>query len=670
MNIGRPERGALNMLLLTAAFALAAHARHLPLWILLACAAAGVWRFGMENLAWPAPRRLLRLGITLLVVAATIRHYGTLIGRDAGTGLLAALLALKLLELARPRDAVVAVLLCLLLLLASFLYEQSPPLALYGLLVVLASIVTLLALQRAGARDFAYNWRLGGLLVLKAVPLALAMFFLFPRAHGNLWGLPADVYGAFTGLSEIMQPGSINRLISSNALAFRVEFEGEVPRATQMYWRALVLWQTDGQRWTRGEPSGPPSGHRQLERFGPPVKYTVTLEPNDKPWMFLLDLPIAPPVGARARPGFVFEHPRAVRERYSYTAISYPRHRTGPLEPSERRHALQLPAKLSPRVQALAREWRRTKASELAVAQAALDYFRREPFFYTLDPPLLGPDPVDEFLFSTRRGFCGHFAAAFVTLMRAAGIPSRVVQGYLGGEFNAAGNYWMVRQADAHAWAEIWLPGEGWVRMDPTAAVAPERVELGIDAVRELALRGVDLGRLPTEAVRKLIELGWFARSWHRTRMYWDAANLSWYRWVIGYDRQRQELLLSRLRMPRLSWQGLLLTLALVLLSGLLVLAALMRRTPRRDPVLLAYERFCRRLGRLGIHRGPAEGPTAFAERAAVLRPDLQPSVDGITALYLQLRYARTPKAELRSLRRRIAHFRPPPRASLADTEA
>ncbi len=668
MTMGRTERGAVNLLLLTALLALAAHAQHLPLWILLACASAGVWRFGVETFGWPAPRRLLRLGITLLVVAATLRHYGTLIGRDAGTGLLAALLALKLLELGRQRDVVVAILLCLLLLLASFLYEQSPASAFHGLVVLIASMVTLVALQRAGARDFAYNWRLGALLVLKAAPLALAMFLLFPRVHGSLWGLPADVYGAFTGLSEVMQPGSISSLVSSDALAFRVEFEGEVPRTSQMYWRALVLWQTDGQLWTRGEPSALPSRHRQLERFGPPVKYTITLEPNDKPWMVVLELPIASPTGARARPGFVFEYPRAARERFSYTAISYPRHRTGPLEPRERSYALQLPARLSPRVQALAQEWRRAGTSDRAVAEAALGYFRREPFFYTLDPPLLGADPVHEFLFSTRRGFCGHFAAAFVTLMRAAGIPSRVVQGYLGGEFNAPGNYWMVRQADAHAWAEVWLPGEGWVRFDPTAAVAPERVELGIEAVRELALRGVDLGRLPTEAVRKLIELGWFARSWHHTRMYWDAANLSWYRWVIGYDHERQEQLLNSLRMPRLSWKGLLLTLALVLLSGLLVLAMLTRRAPRRDPVLLAYERFCRRLARLGIHRGAAEGPTAFAERAASLRPDLRSAVDEVTALYLQLRYARNPEAPLRSLRKRVARFRPPP-ASLANTE-
>lgn len=669
MSTSRPERAPLNMLLLTAALALAPHTPHLPLWILLVCAGAGLWRFGTENVGWPAPRRWLRLALTLLIVAATIRHYGTLIGRDAGTGLLAALLALKLLELGRARDSTVAVLLCQLLLLASFLYDQAAGLALYGVLVVLASVVTLIALQRAGARDFRYNLRLGTVLLVKALPLTLAMFFLFPRAHGNLWGLPADADGAFTGLSEVLQPGSIHRLTASSALAFRVEFEGEIPTTAQMYWRALVLWQTDGQRWTRGEPPSAAAAVRPFERFGPPVKYTITLEPNDKPWMVVLDLPVGTPPGARARPGFVIEHPRAVRERFSYTAISYPRHRTGALDAAERRYALQLPARLSPRVQALAQGWRQTHADNLGIAQAALAYFRREPFFYTLAPPLLGRDPVDEFLFSARRGFCGHFAAAFVTLMRAAGVPSRIVQGYLGGEFNAAGDYWMVRQADAHAWAEIWTPQQGWVRVDPTAAVAPERIELGIDAVRALELRGVELGRLPTEAVRKLIELGWMARSWHRTRMYWDAANLTWYRWVVGYDRQRQEELLSSLRMPQLSWRGLLLTLLLVVLSALLALAALTRRTPKRDPALLAYQRFCRKLACVGISRAPAEGPAAFAQRAAALRPDLQPALEGITGLYLQLRYAHAPGAELRSLRREIARFQPPA-ASLADTEA
>jgi hypothetical protein len=273
---------------------------------------------------------------------------------------------------------------------------------------------------------------------------------------------------------------------------------------------------------------------------------------------------------------------------------------------------------------------------------------------------VLGDDPVDEFLFSTRRGFCGHFASAFVTLMRTAGVPSRVVAGYLGGEYDPAGDYWIVRQEDAHAWAEIWTPSRGWVRIDPTAAVAPERLEFGIDGVRTLALRGVQLGRLPADAVRKLIELGWLRSSWQYTRLYWDAANLSWHRWVVDYDRQRQQQLLHGLRLPSLAWHSMLVILLLVTLCALLALGAMTRRPSRPDSAQRVYRRFCRKLERIHLRRAPAEGALAFSRRVAVARPDLKPALDDITGLYLQLRYADLSAAVgMRAFRRAVRQFRP-----------
>jgi transglutaminase-like putative cysteine protease len=668
------ERLGLNSLLLTAVLAFATHVQNLPLWLTLAFIGALMWRFAIHSYGWPAPHRLLRLSLTVVVVAATVAHFGTVLGRDAGGALLAALLALKLLELRRPRDALVAVLLCYLLLLTGFLYEQSIWLAAYSVLVVWLSIVTLILINQPTLTSMRYSLRLATVVLAKALPLTLAMFLLFPRVEGNLWGLPTTMGSAITGLSDVMQPGSVHRLIVSDAPAFRVEFEGEPPKPAQLYWRALVLWQTDGQRWLRGDSPLLPSAAApaQFAYHGAPLKYRVTLEANDRSWLPALDLPILAPPRSRPRWGYVYEYRRPVRARLSYTLASYLRYHTGPLSRAERRLALQLPDKLSPRVRALAQSWR-AGADDLAVAQAALAYFRREPFFYTLNPPPLGADPVDEFLFSTRRGFCGHFAAAFVTLMRAAGVPSRIVEGYLGGEYNPAGKYWIVRQSDAHAWAEIWLPQQGWLRVDPTAAVAPERVELGIDAVRQLELSGVRLGQLPAEALRKLIALGIIAQSWRTLRLYWDATNLAWHSWVLSYDRQRQQSLLTSLHLPALSWRGLLLTLTLALLCGLLALAAFTRRARPTDAAQALYRRYCNKLARIGLARTPTEGPLSFARRSAAARPDLKAEVDAVTELYIGLRYTRDCGAEhLRALRQRVARFQPQraPPTLLSDTKA
>jgi protein-glutamine gamma-glutamyltransferase len=353
-------------------------------------------------------------------------------------------------------------------------------------------------------------------------------------------------------------------------------------------------------------------------------------------------------------------HREPIRERLNYTLTSYTRYNTGAIEAEDRDQALRLPVNISPRTRTLAERWRREYGNPLSVAQAALDYFHRENFIYTLNPPLLGDNPVDDFLFTTRRGFCEHFAAAFVTLMRAAGIPSRVVVGYLGGEFNTAGNYLIVRQSDAHAWAEIWTMERGWMRVDPTGAVAPERIELGVEAVRRLEQQGIGLGSLPEEAVRRVMELGWFAHVARQARWYWDLTNMTWYRWVVDYGKERQERFLSSLGLDDISWSQL----ASLLFAGALLIMlgyALLLLRPKKsvDPALALYLRFCRRLARAGLVRAPHEGATDFAQRCARLRPDLQSRLEAITERYVRARYgAPTDADELRALKRDVAAFR------------
>ncbi len=316
-----------------------------------------------------------------------------------------------------------------------------------------------------------------------------------------------------------------------------------------------------------------------------------------------LDLPAIRPRGARYQSDFTLEHREPIRERLNYTLTSYTRYNTGALDLAERARSLQLPENTSPRARALATQWQRESSGPQQVAQVALDYFRRENFVYTLSPPLLGDDPVDEFLFNTRRGFCEHYAAAFVTLMRAAGIPSRVVVGYLGGELNTAGDYLIVRQSDAHAWAEIWLPERGWVRVDPTGAIAPERIELGLDAVRRLEQQGLALGSLSNEAVRRALELGWFEHVARQARWYWDYTNLAWYRWVVDYGKERQERFLASLGLEDISWGR---------LAGLLT-AGVLLITLAVCVVAVAPEK---------IHRPGAGGLSALLPQACARGPD------------------------------------------------
>jgi transglutaminase-like putative cysteine protease len=653
-----PDRQAFYWLYLTAACAAAPVVPQLPLWLTAAFGLSLGWRYASDHRGWRRPGRVLRTLLLALMVVAVYRQYGTVLGRAPGVALLVGLLGLKFLEIRTLRDYLLSLFLFYLALLGAYLQEQALWLGAWTLLTVGVSLVAMIHVVQPHGLDTRAKLKQAGLLVAKALPLMLVAYLLFPRIQGTLWGLPADAHAGLTGLSEVMRPGSINSLSESPEPAFRVTFEGPIPPLRDLYWRSLVLTDTDGQSWSRPHPSA--DVDESFEGLGEPVRYAVTLEPSDKPWMPALDLPAEVPAEGRARNGYTLEFRMPPRARQTYTLSSYPRYRTPELDPEARVANLQLPEETSPRMRVLAERFRREAAEPLTVARAALTYFRQENFVYTLKPPLLGPDPVDEFLFDTRRGFCEHFAAAFVTLMRAAGVPARIVNGYLGGEVNAAGNYLIVRQSDAHAWAEIWVPERGWVRVDPTGVVAPERVELGSDALRRLAARGVAPGSLPAAAVLKAIELSGLDRVFLYTRLYWDLANLSWYRWVVGYSKQRQERFLEGLGFGAISWEKLLTALGVgTLLIVLAYLAWQWRPRPVRDPVHAAYLRFCRKLARTGLARAPHEGPLDFARRASGARADLAPAIGDITRLYLNLRYGPGElSGERQVLKRAVAAFR------------
>ena len=650
-----PDRHTAYWLLASVALVLAPHAAYQPWWLSASIVAVLVWRYLLTTHAWPAPGALLRMALTLLAGVAVFKYYGTIFGRDAGIALLTAMLALKLLELRSLRDYLLAAFLLYFLILASFLYSQSLWLAAYLLGAVLLCTATLVRLAQPGSAGV-YSLRLAGRLLLQALPYMLIMYLLFPRIQGSLWGLPQDAHGGITGMSDELRPGSINNLSQSDEIAFRVAFTGSVPEHADLYWRAMVLWHSDGRGWTRGDADLPPTP--APEALGAAVNYSVTFEPTSKPWLVALDVPATVPANLRLRPGFVVEAPGPMRDRLRYELVSWPRWRSGDLSARERAVALQLPDRLGERTRALARSWRADAPDDAAVVQAALTLFRTQNFVYTLEPPLLGNDPVEEFLFDARRGYCEHYTSAFVTLMRAAGIPARAVAGYQGGEFNPAGDYLIVRQSDAHAWAEVWLAQRGWVRVDPTAAVAPERIEYGADAVRRLARQGATFGQLPADAVRRALSLGWLEQIARRGGYAWDALNTGWNRWVLDYSFERQQQLLKRLGVSAASPMVLVALLAGICALLLLTYTFYGWRAPRRDPVQQAYLKFCRKLARAGLTRAPHEGAQDFAERCARQRPDLQTAIVRITQLYQQLRYgAAADNHERRQLARQVAAF-------------
>jgi transglutaminase-like putative cysteine protease len=635
---------------------MAPHTLELPVWLSFAVAGLLAWRYAGLHHGWYQPGRIVRYALTLFLAGAVFKEYGTLLGRDAGLAMLAGLIALKFIESRTIRDYLLVTFLLYLMIAGDFFYSQSLAHGGYMVIATLICTAALVRLNQDHARPPAISFRLAGTMLLKALPLMLIMYLLFPRLQGGLWGLPGDAYAGRTGLSDSMNPGSINQLSQNTEPAFRVEFEGAVPPNRDLYWRALIMWDTDGREWRAGKLL--PLESEAPGKFGEPVNYTITLEPSNKPWLVALDRPSTVPKLAFARSGYLIQGRSLVKKRVRYDMQSQPQQRTGKVIEVIRQRSLALPDNTSDRVRQLAATWRQQYGNDRDVVQAALRHFNQNEFVYTLEPPLLGQNPVDQFLFETRRGFCEHYATSFATLMRAAGIPARIVVGYQGGEFNEGGDYMIVRQSDAHSWNEVWLENEGWVRVDPTGAIAPERIELGIDAIRRLSNQGLPLGSLSPELLEQAMRLGTLARAWRSSLMLWDNVNLQWYRWISDYSFERQEKFLNQLGVYAPTWLGMLAGLlgAVAVLTFGFAWAMRIRRKPK-DPVLVVYNKFCRKLARAGLTRKPSEGANAFAERSADTMPALAAHIMGIANLYNELRYGEGSQDLLEKMRRLVKEF-------------
>ncbi len=611
--------------------ALLPHVGGIPTWVLLSCAAAIAIRLGLAARGREAPSALACTTIAALAIALLFLQLHTFNGIAAGTALLALVGGMKLLETRSHRDVCAVILIVYFLSLAALLAGNSFGLLAYLVGVCWLTTATLLRLTVARPGPaWRASLRYSGRILLQALPLALLLWLFFPRFAEPLWRLNETGQGASSGLSDTLSPGDITDLALSDEVAFRVRYLGASPPPADRYWRGPVLDQFDGTTWRRHASESRTAA--PLVPDGPIYRYRISLEPYPHPWIFTLDWPTQWDLpNAALDADYVLTQAGPVAQALEVTASSYTRVQASePLSDDQRAADVVLREDSNPRTRAFAADLRRRYPEDRDYVAAILALLHDDAYFYTLSPPPLGSNPVDEFLFDTKRGFCGHYASAFAVLMRAAGIPARVVTGYYGGEFNRYADYWIVRQSDAHAWVEIWMTNRGWVRVDPTAAINPVRVDRRIRDAGASALANND----PAISVPWLTSL----------RLHADALRQLWRERILRYNQDSQQALLARLHVPQPDAQKLVLVLAAALGLALLWLTWQVRREMRiapRGPVERAYARLCAKLAARGLPRAAHEAAESYATRVASLRPDLAPTVLALCRRYNELRYGR-----------------------------
>lgn len=627
------------------------HFFYQPVWVIGLFTSMMMWRLAALIKQWPLPtqqktlKRLHALA-ALFTIGLIINHYGMTIGRDAGAALLTIMAAFKVVEMKTARDFYLSCFLGFFLIITNFFYSQSMALVLLMFVAVTLLTTSLISLHHS-ATPRHQPVKLASLLLLQSVPMMLILFVLFPRVPGPIWGLPSDAITslesmpdgitlgdtATTGVSDSIQMGRISQLIQSDAIAFRVSFTDNLyPPQYARYWRGPVLWQTDGTQWL-------PLNKAQLDNSplvvnvrGQAYQYTSTIEAHQRNWLFALDFSLvdnAQPYLQLQADGLL-QHKDKLTQRTQVSLTAYPHYQLNPDQDGFLEAGLQLPENKHPRARQLALTLHRQAEDEQGYIDNVLQHFNQNAFSYTLTPPVLYGDTVDQFLFESQSGFCEHYAASFTVLMRAAGIPARIVTGYLGGEVNPINNLMVVRQRDAHAWVEVWLENRGWIRVDPTTSVASERVNLGINPLLPSSRRAPNL----------LADNDQLIKIWQSFRHTLDAVNSSWDLWVVGYGPAKQLELLNRWGMQQPNWQKMIVWLGIGLFSVVILITLLMRWQRRlSNNTTHFYQLFCQQLTRLNIQRAADEGPQHFAARAAQQLPEYSRQIEVISRLYQRLRY-------------------------------
>lgn len=643
-------------LLAVIAWVLLPQASHLPWWCSTLAAGMLAWRGWLAFSLRPLPGRWWLLAALVLTVGATWATHRTLLGRDAGVTLIVVLLALKTLELRARRDAFVVFFLGFFTMLTNFFYSQSLLTAaamLVGLMGLLTALVN--SHMPAGRPSLWQSARLATRMTLLGAPIMVLLFVLFPRV-APLWGTPGDALSGRSGLSGQMRVGEITSLALDDSVALRVRFDGPPPPQSQLYFRGPVLSTFDGREWQALQPTfrANERPRADLQVGGAPIRYEMTLEPHRRPWLLTLDATASPPelpgeLEPRMSEELQWRASAAVNDLLRYRAVAHTEFRHGPSRMMAGLHDyLTLPSGFNPRTLQWALDLQReTGGDPAALIDRVLARLRTGGYTYTLEPDLYGQHTADEFWFDRKAGFCEHMASAFAVLMRAAGIPARVVTGYQGGEVNTVDKFWTVRQSDAHAWTEVWLEGRGWVRVDPTASVMPGRIG---SLQRLVAPRGA-----VATAVGNVISPTFV----QNVRALWEAANNAWNQRILNYTQSRQLDLLRALGFEAPSWEDL-----GYLLSGALVLASLAGAAwtrwerSRQDPWLRLLDLVRQRLQGEGLQPGAAATPRELARLLALRHDPADNRVQAIQAWLRRfevLRYApagASSGADLAALRR------------------
>ena len=641
-SLPRDSRDTL-FLLLVIAWVLLPQTPHLPLWCSSLAGAVLVWRGQLALQSRALPGRWWLLGLLALTIAATLFTHKTLLGREAGVTLLVVLLTLKTLELRARRDAFVVFFLGFFCMLSNFFHSQSLLTAasmLIGLLGLLTVLVN--AHMPMGKPPLAQAAKTAAWMALLGTPVMVVLFLLFPRL-APLWGMPSDANTARSGLSEKMQVGTIARLALDDSVAMRIKFEGSPPAQKDLYFRGPVLSDFDGREWRPAQPdfSSPYTLKPNLTVTGLPVNYEVTMEASNKPWLLLLEAaPVSPTlVGYKAmmQPDLQWLVNRPVSELLRYKAQSYTAFSHGPVQSTVGlREFVDLPPGFNPRTVSEAANIRRdpqlANASNQVLAELVMNRLRTGGYTYTLEPGLYGPNTADDFWYERKEGFCEHIASSFVILMRALNVPARVVTGYQGGEQNAVDSFWVVRQSDAHAWAEVWYEGRGWTRVDPTSAVAPGRTGASQRLTASQGLIGQALSTISPAFTPQF-------------RAMWEAVNNGWNQWVLNYTQGKQLNLLKDIGFKSPGWEDLSYVLIgiVVFVSAVGAAWTLWEQT-QHDPWLRLLGKARKRLAKAGIQSSAASTPRQLA---GLLPAPSEPASQALHDWLLQLealRYAEAPR--------------------------
>jgi transglutaminase-like putative cysteine protease len=603
-------------------------------------------KFWMEPRGYRLRFAVLKLILAAIGLFAVFASYGSLKSVEPGISLFVVLVSLKVLEAHTAREFQVMVLMGWALCLCGFFLSQDFVIALSLLSAFALLLVALIQFYRGSSPGaFWAPLETTGKILLQATPLIVLLFLLFPRINTDLRvDFRADRL-ASSGFSDRLSPGSVAALANSSEIAFRAELPGSSATPPgPMYWRGLVMWHCDGLEWRAPYVPVPISSSDRGTRqsfTNNTIRQRITLAPHGARWMFALDRPFEIPPGAILARGDYLWSVQTIRKARRYEVVSSLGPAGKDLTPDERQEALELPPSISPAVRDLAQSWTTQNSSPRSVVSSALQFFRAQGFRYSLTPGEYRKNDLEQFLFHRRVGFCEHYAASFATLMRLAGIPARVVVGYLGGEYNDLGHFFLVRQADTHAWCEVWLPESGWTRVDPTAAVAPGRASLDLNSFLE---RGIASGQLEARRSAFLTQL---ARSalFTNARLTLETLSYEWDTRVLAYDTDVQEVLLDSMGLANRGPVVLIIEILIVAIALLVIYFGWMqlRTRSRADRVKTLYERFCRKAARLGVRRDHWEGPSDFSRRAALLLPDQSERIREISNVYIALRYAPEP---------------------------